>query len=94
MDIMSQSFRVSWSSPSELNAPDINYTLQLTITGPPPVGSMNMTGITDETYLFEGLTPFTTYTVVVFAVSEKGPGPGSDPTTVMTAEDGRRVHEL
>ena len=82
MDVTSQSFRICWLPPSDLNAPDVNYTLLLITEAPRAVDTI--TGIVDETYLFEALRPFTNYTVVTFAVSEKGPGLGSDPIRVMT----------
>ena len=84
MNITARSFRVVWSPPNDLNAPAINYTLQL--TGP----SSNMTefsGILAEMHLLKDLMPFTEYTVVVFAVSERGSGPESDTLMVMTSED-------
>ena len=85
MDVTSQSFRISWSPPSDLNAPDVNYTLLLITEAPRAMNTI--TGIVNETYLFEALRPFTNYTVVIFAVSEKGPGLGSDPIRVMTPEE-------
>ena len=48
---------------------------------------MDFLGIQPEMRLLEGRMPFTNYTVVVFAVSEKGPGPSSETLTVTTLED-------
>ena len=84
MTITARSFVVTWSPPSDLNAPEINYTLQLT---GPNSNVMDFPGIRAEMRLLEDLMPFTNYTVVVIAVSEKGPGPGSKTLTVMTLED-------
>ena len=84
INITARSFVITWSPPSEQNAPEINYTVQL--IGP----NSNMAefrGIQAEIYLLEGLMPFANYTVVVFAVSEKGPGPGSEMLTTETLED-------
>ena len=85
MSIMAGSFLVTWSPPNAINAPEINYTVQL--TGPNSVVT-DITGIGVEIRLLEGLMPFTNYSVVVFAVSEKGPGPTSETQTVRTLEDG------
>ena len=84
MTVTARSFVVTWSPPSDLNAPEINYTLRLT---GPNSNVMDFPGIRAEMSLLEGRMPFTSYTVVVFAVSEKGPGPSSETLTVMTLED-------
>ena len=73
-----------WSPPSDLNAPQVNYTLQLTRPSSPP---MNVSGVTEQMYLFEELQPFANYSVVIFAVSDKGPGPASQTVSVTTSED-------
>ena len=85
MNITSRSFVARWSPPGDLNAPEINYTLQLSGPSLPT----NFTGILTELLLLEGLMPFWRYEVVVFAVSEKGPGAGSQQLTVTTLEDGK-----
>lgn len=82
---MARSFVVTWSPPNDINAPEINYAVQLT---GPNSNVVDFTGIQAEMRLLNGLVPFSNYTVVVFAVSEKGPGPGSETRTVMTLEDG------
>ena len=89
VNIMARSFLVTWSPPNAINAPEINYTIQL--TGPNSVVT-NITGIGVEMRPLEGLMPFTNYSVVVFAVSEKGPGPTSETQTVRTLEDGEYAH--
>ena len=83
MRVASRSFLVTWSPPSDLNAPEVNYTLQLT----QPSSAMNITGVTVQMYLFEELQPSTNYSVVIFAVSDKGPGPASETIAVTTSED-------
>ena len=84
MNVTARSFVITWSPPSELNAPEINYTVQLM---GPNSNVAEFRGIQAEMYLLENLMPFTNYTVVVIAVSEKGPGPSSEMLTVETLED-------
>ena len=89
MNVTARSFIVIWSPPTDINAPEINYTLRL--TGP----SSNVTefpGIQAEMRLVDDLMPFTDYMVVVFAVSEKGAGNDSDTRMVMTSEDGKYMY--
>lgn len=86
VNIMARSFVVMWSPPNEINAPEINYTVRLIR---PNSNVMDFTGIRDEMRLLDDLMPFTNYSVVVFAVSEKGPGPTSETRTVMTLEDSK-----
>ena len=81
---------VTWLPPSDLNAPDINYTLQL--TGPSSIVTI-FDGIVPEILLLEVLDPFTQYEVVVFAVSEKGPGPSSQLLMVMTSQDSKCTYQ-
>lgn len=57
---------------------------------------MNITrvGITengDGSYRLTGLRKYTQYSIVVKAFNNKGDGPGSDPVTVQTLEDGERT---
>lgn len=91
MNVMARSFVVTWSPPSDINAPEINYTIQLT---GPNSDMMNFTqsGMPPEMRLLDRLMPFTNYSVVVFAVSERGPGPSSETQTVMTLEDSKCMH--
>ena len=49
---------------------------------------MNLTEINITMTLVEDLLPFSTYSVIVFAVSERGTGPASEAQTTITAEDG------
>lgn len=86
VNIMARSFVVMWSPPNEINAPEINYTVRLIR---PNSNVMDFTGIRDEMRLLDDLMPFTNYSVVVFAVSEKGPGPTSETQIVMTLEDSK-----
>lgn len=58
--------------------------------------SVNITrvGITengDGSYRLTGLRKYTQYSIVVKAFNNKGDGPGSDPVTVQTLEDGERT---
>lgn len=57
---------------------------------------MGITGNGDGSYDYRltGLRKYTQYSVVVKAFNNKGDGPGSDPVTVQTLEDGeRRPHK-
>ena len=85
------SFNVTWSPPSDINSPGVSYTLRLTSLSSP---SRNVTGITEEMFTLEELMPFTNYTVVVVAVSERGPGLDSDSVSVTTDEDGKYIRAL
>ena len=50
---------------------------------------VNTTGEGSRQHVLTGLTPFTSYSVLVAAVSEGGTGPYSDPAlTVKTLQDG------
>ena len=54
-----------------------------------PQSSNNATNITGITQLFEnvtGLDHYSRYTVVVYALTDKGAGNGSDPLEVLTDE--------
>ena len=86
MRVTSRSFLVTWSPPSDLNAPEVTYTLQLKLNRPSS-SPVNIPGVTVQMYLFEELQPSTSYSVVIFAVSDKGPGPASETVPVTTSED-------
>ena len=45
--------------------------------------------ITPQSRMLAGLRPFQQYEVVVFALTDKGTGPGSAPLDVFTLEDGK-----
>ena len=87
-NLSARSLVVSWSPPSDFNAPEITYFVQLTSVSL----SMNVSDIAIETRTFMDLLPFTEYTVVVFAVSDKGAGPGSEPATVTTDQDRKLLY--
>ena len=88
VNVTSRSFLVTWSPPSDLNAPEVTYTLQLTRPSSPP---LNVPGVTVLMYEFDGLRPSASYSVVVFAVSDKGSGPASLTVSVTTSEDRKYI---
>ena len=47
------------------------------------------TEITLQSQILEDLIPFRRYEVTVFALTDKGAGPGSVPLDVFTLEDGK-----
>ena len=84
---MSTSFTVTWLPPANPNGIVDNYTLEYTdITARM---TTTETGITTERQALVGLRPFWLYRVVVYALTDKGPGPGSVPLDVTTLEDGK-----
>ena len=84
---MSTSFTVTWLPPANPNGIIDNYTLEYTDN------TMGMTttetGITTERQALVDLRPFRLYQVTVYALTDKGPGPGSVPLDVTTLEDGK-----
>ena len=64
------------------------YILQYTLPEQLPE---NTTETTETMYILGGLTPFTTYTVVIVALTDKGAGPPSEELTVYTLEDRKFV---
>lgn len=57
------------------------------------ISRVGITGNGDGSYNYTltGLRKYTKYSVVVKAFNNKGDGPGSDPVTVQTLEDGERT---
>lgn len=85
--LTSTSFTVTWLPPASPNGIIDNYTLQYTDT---TTGMMVVEmGITTESQVLEGLSPARRYRVVVSALTDKGPGPESEPLVVTTLEDGK-----
>ena len=79
---------MTWLPPANPNGIIDNYTLRYTNT---TTGMMvdEIMGITTESQVLEGLSPFRGYRVVVSALTDKGPGPESEPLVVTTLEDGK-----
>ena len=84
-NLTSTAIQVTWLSPDDPNGIVDNYTLMLTFEADGT--SENITDISITTYNVTGLLAYQQYTVVVYALTDKGPGSGSAPLNVLTDED-------
>ncbi len=76
-----------WSPPDDPNGIVENYTVMYMPLSSPDVAS-EVSGITGLSQTLSDLDPFTRYTVVVYALTDKGVGEGSEPLEVLTEESG------
>ncbi|XP_064396510.1 phosphatidylinositol phosphatase PTPRQ-like isoform X2 [Halichondria panicea] len=87
----STSVNLTWDMPTSPNGVIESYTLQIddVSTISTPVSVPNVTNINGSltVYTLTGLLPFHTYELVLYALTDRGAGPGSTPLTVYTLED-------
>ncbi len=83
----STSVNITWEPPANRNGIIESYTLQ--ITDMPTSDIPNVTNIagSSEFYLLTGLLPYQTYELVLYALTDRGEGPGSTPLIIYTLED-------
>ncbi len=90
----STSVILTWATPTSPNGIIESYTLQISdvSTISTPVLVPNITNITNidgnlVEYTLTGLLPFHTYELVLYALTDRGEGPGSTTLTLYTLED-------
>ncbi len=87
----STSVNLTWDMPTSPNGVIESYTLQIddVSTISTPVSIPNVPNIDGSliVYTLTGLLPFHTYELVLYALTDRGSGPGSTPLTVYTLED-------
>ena len=81
-NLSSTEIEVSWLPPADPNGIIDNYTLMYTLND-----SMNISGILELSYNLTSLMPYLQYVIVVYALTDKGQGIGSDSLVVLTDED-------
>ena len=87
VNLTSTAIQVTWLPPADPNGIIDNYTLMLTFEADGT--SENITDISITTHNVTGLLPYQEYTIVVYALTDKGPGSGSIPLNVLTDEDSK-----
>ena len=87
VNLTSTAIQVTWMPPADPNGIVESYILMLTFEANGT--SNNVTNILVTTYNVTGLMPYQEYTVVVYAMTDKGPGSGSVPLNVLTDEDSK-----
>ena len=88
---LSNSISLEWEPPSEPNGFIESYSV--TYTGPEMFGGEDMTetvdGIDGTMTVLPDLAPFSNYTVIVHAFTNRGRGDPSDELVVTTEEDSK-----
>ena len=74
---------IFWSHPADPNGVIESYTIMYTETRTGRVRNVSATALSKE---IGGLMEYERYTVIVYALTDKGAGPGSDPLDVLTLE--------
>ena len=87
VNLTSTAIQVTWMPPADPNGIVESYILMLTFEANGT--SNNVTNILVTIYNVTGLMPYQEYTVVVYALTDKGPGSGSVPLNVLTDEDSK-----
>ena len=87
VNLTSSAIQVTWLPPDDPNGIVDSYTLMLMYEANGT--SENITDILITTHNVTGLLPYQEYTIVVYALTDKGAGSGSIPLNVLTDEDSK-----
>ena len=87
VNLTSTAIEVTWMPPDDPNGIVESYILMLTFEANGT--SNNITDISATTFNVTGLQPYQVYTVVVYALTDRGAGSGSVPLNVLTDEDSK-----
>ena len=87
VNLTSTAIEVTWLPPDDPNGIVESYILMLTFEANGT--SNNITNISAATFNVTGLLPYQVYTVVVYALTNRGAGSGSVPLNVLTDEDSK-----
>ena len=87
VNLTSTAIEVTWMPPNDPNGIVESYILMLTFEANGT--SNNITDISATTLNVTGLLPYQEYTVVVYALTDRGAGSGSIPLNVLTDEDSK-----
>ena len=93
-NLSSSSVRLTWQPPAQPNGDILSYSVDY--SGPAEFGGASeirpISDISNTMVDILGLVPYTEYSVVVFAFTDKGRGSASDQLTVLTDQDGESKH--
>ncbi len=84
---------VSWSPPDDPNGIIESYTVMYMPVSSPAVAG-EVSGVNGLSQTLSDLNPYTRYTIVVCALTDKGVGEGSEPLELLTEESGELKVEV
>ncbi len=93
----STSINLTWESPLSPNGDIESYTLQITDISTdsiPTLNIANVSGITGNNTVLTGVLPYHSYELVLYALTDRGAGPGSTPLIVYTLQDSKYTTQL